>query len=288
LEVTTMAWSSDDTGLSRYIEDVRRIPLLDREQEHAVAVAAAAGDQDARDRLVRANLRFVVSMALKYRRYAIRLGDLIAEGNLGLMIAIQKFDPHRGTRFVTYASHWVRALILDLVVRASSLVGGGTGPMRSKLFFRLRRERARAGNLAGDAAARNALLAERFGTTEERMGEMLRRLDTKDVSLDATVASDSGPTLLETLGAGDPGPETALAEEESTAETNRRLAWALDALEPRERYILERRFMQDEAASLAAIGRTLGVSRERARQLEARAKQKLRDQLKDLALDRVA
>jgi RNA polymerase sigma-32 factor len=117
---------------------------------------------------------------------------------------------------------------------------------------------------------------------------MLRRLDTKDVSLDATVASDSGTTLLETLGAGDPGPETALAEEESTAETNRRLAWALDALEPRERYILERRFMQDEAASLAAIGRTLGVSRERARQLEARAKQKLRDQLKDLALDRVA
>jgi RNA polymerase sigma-32 factor len=240
------------------------------------------------ERLVRANLRFVVAVALKYRRYAIRLGDLVAEGNLGLMIAAKKFDPHRGTRFVTYASYWIRALILDLVVRASSLVGGGTGPLRSKLFFRLRRERARVGNLALDASERNALLAERFDTTEERMEEMLRRLDAKDVSLDAAVFSDSGATLLDTLDSGEPTVEAELAEEESMENARRRLHAALDELDARERYILEQRFMQDEEASLAAIGRTLGVSRERARQLEARAKQKLRDQLQDLALDLVA
>lgn len=283
-----MAWSSDDAGLTRYIEDVRQIPLLDREEEHELAVAAAAGDEGARERLVRANLRFVVAVALKYRRYAIRLGDLVAEGNLGLMIAAKKFDPHRGTRFVTYASYWIRALILDLVVRASSLVGGGTGPLRSKLFFRLRRERARIGNLALDASERNALLAERFDTTEERMEEMLRRLDAKDVSLDAAVFSDSGATLLDTLDSGEPTVEAELAEEESMENARRRLHAALEELDARERYILEQRFMQDEEASLAAIGRTLGVSRERARQLEARAKQKLRDQLQDLALDLVA
>lgn len=283
-----MAWSSDDAGLTKYIEDVRQIPLLDREEEHDIAVAALAGDDKARDRLVRANLRFVVAVALKYRRYAIRLADLIAEGNLGLMIAAQKFDPERGTRFVTYASYWIRALILDLVVRASSLVGGGTGPLRSKMYFRLRRERARIGNLSMDPDERNALLAQRFDTTSERMEEMLRRIDAKDVSLDAAVFSDSGTTLLDTLDSGGPTAEVELADGESMERARRRLHEALGELDARERYILEQRFLQDEEASLASIGRTLGVSRERARQLEARAKQKLRDQLQDLELDLVA
>ncbi len=283
-----MAWSSDDAGLTRYIDEVRQIPLLDREEEHDIAVAALAGDEKARDRLVRSNLRFVVAVALKYRRYAIRLADLIAEGNLGLLIAAQKFDPERGTRFVTYASYWIRALILDLVVRASSLVGGGTGPLRSKMYFRLRRERARIGNLSIDPDERNALLAERFDTTSDKMEEMLRRIDAKDVSLDAAVFSDSGATLLDTLDSGGPTAEAELADEESMERARRRLHEALGELDARERYIVEQRFLQDEEASLAAIGRTLGVSRERARQLEARAKQKLRDQLQDLDLDLVA
>lgn len=283
-----MSWSSDDAGLARYIERVRAIPLLDREAEHELAVAAVAGDERARERLVEANVRFVVAVALKYRRYAIRLADLIAEGNLGLMIAARKFDPHRGTRFVTYASYWIRALILDLVVRASSLVGGGSGPLRSKLYFRLRRERARIGNLASDAAQRTAMLAERFDTTEERMEEMLRRLDAKDVSLDATVYPESGTTLLETLETGEPDPEAELADGEALSRARARLTTAMAELDARERYIVEQRFLQDEEASLASIGRTLGVSRERARQLEARAKQKLREQLSDLRLDLVA
>ena len=283
-----MSWSSDDAGLTRYIERVRAIPLLDREAEHDIAVAAAAGDERSRERLVEANLRFVVAVALKYRRYAIRLADLIAEGNLGLMIAAQKFDPHRGTRFVTYASYWIRALILDLVVRASSLVGGGSGPLRSKLFFRLRRERARIGNLSSDAGERTTMLAARFDTTEERMEEMLRRLDAKDVSLDATIYPESGTTLLETLEAGEPDPESELADGEALSRARARLSAALAELDSRERYIVEQRFLQDEEASLASIGRTLGVSRERARQLEARAKQKLREQLSDLRLDLVA
>jgi len=282
-----MRFDSDD-GLSGYIERVRAIPLLDRETEHDIAVRARAGEDSARKALIEANLRFVVSVALQYRRYGIRLADLIAEGNLGLMVASNKFDPDRGTRFVTYAGYWIRALILDLVVRASSMVGGGSGPLRSKLYFRLRRERARAGNLTQDTSERNIMLAEKFNTTEERMEEMLRRLDARDVSLDQTVFTESGVTLIETIESDGVHPEDQLMTTRTESREHARLAAALGKLDPRERFIVEQRYMQDEEASLADIGRTLGVSRERARQLEARAKQKLREGLHDLAYDRVA
>ncbi len=277
-----------DAGTSRYIESVRSIPLLDRETEHEIAVRALAGDAEAKNALVRANLRFVVAIALSYRRYGIRISDLIAEGNLGLMIAAGKFDPERGTRFVTYAGYWIRALILDLIVRASTMVGAGSGPLRSKLFFRLRRERARIGNIVPDAAERNAILAQRFETSEEKMEEMLRRLDARDVSLDQPVHAESGVTMLDALEDDGASPETVAAFHETDGLMRDRLATALSRLDRRERYIVEQRYMGEAEVSLAEIGRELGVSRERARQLEARAKQKLREQLDDLALDLVA
>ena len=283
-----MAAYEHDGALSRYIEKVRSIPPLSREEEHDLAVRAANGDREAQDRLVEANLRFVVAVALQYRRYGLRLSDLVAEGNLGLMIAVRKFDAERGTRFVTYAGYWIRALVLDLVVRSSTMVGAGSGPLRSKLFFRLRRERARVANLANDPSERNAILAERFDTTPEKMEEMLRRLDARDVSLDGTVYPDSGMTMLDTLEGSELDQETALSEVEREAEIKEKLASALGQLDQRERYIVEQRYMGDKGVSLAAIGRTLGVSRERARQLEARAKQKLKQRLEGLELDLVA
>lgn len=283
-----MAAYEHDGALSRYIERVRSIPPLSREDEHDLAVLAAKGDRDAQGKLVEANLRFVVAVALQYRRYGLRLADLIAEGNLGLMIAVQKFDPERGTRFVTYAGYWIRALVLDLVVRSSTMVGAGSGPLRSKLFFRLRRERARVANLANDPSERNQILAERFDTTPEKMEEMLRRLDSRDVSLDTTVYPDSGVTMLDTLEGTELDQETALSEMERETEIKEKLASALGQLDKRERYIVEQRYMGDKEVSLAAIGRKLGVSRERARQLEARAKQKLKQRLEGLELDLVA
>ena len=283
-----MAAYEHDGALSRYIERVRSIPPLSREDEHELAVKAARGDRDAQDRLVEANLRFVVAVALQYRRYGLRLADLIAEGHLGLMIAVRKFDADRGTRFVTYAGYWIRALVLDLVVRSSTMVGAGSGPLRSKLFFRLRRERARVANLANDATERNEILAERFDTTPEKMEEMLRRLDSRDVSLDTTVYPDSGVTMLDTLEGNELDQETALSEVERETEIKEKLATALGQLDKRERFIVEQRYMGDKEVSLAAIGRKLGVSRERARQLEARAKQKLKQRLEGLELDLVA
>jgi RNA polymerase sigma-32 factor len=268
-----------DPLASRFIEQARKIPKLSREVEHDLAVRAQTGDREAANRLVEANVRYVVAVALQYRRYGIRLGDLIAEGNLGLMMAIRKFDPERGTRFVTYAGYWIRAYVLDLVVRSSTMVGAGSGPFRSKLFFRLRRERARVANLVSDPTERNAVLAARFDMTPEKMREMTRRLDSKDVSLDAQMYDDSSTTMVETLISDDVDQETLLLAAERSSTLQSRLVEALAELDQRERYIVEQRFLSEDGTSLAAIGRELGVSRERARQLEARAKRKLRDRL---------
>ena len=268
-----------DASLSRYIERVRRIPTLSREDEHELAILSLKGDSNASHRLVEANLRYAVAVALQYRRYGIRVGDLVAEGNLGLMMAVKKFDPERGTRFVTYAGYWIRAYILDLVVRSSTMVGAGSGPLRSKIFFRLRRERAKVANLVEDADERDEILAAKFNVSKERMQEMTRRLDARDVSLDAQVFTDSSVALVDTMAGDLPAQDEQYLEAERESAVHELLSGALDGLDRRERYIVEQRIMSDDEMSLADIGRELGVSRERARQLEARAKKKLQKQL---------
>lgn len=270
-----------DASLDRYIQRARAIPRLSREAEHDLAVAARRGDQAAVTQLVEANLRFSIAIALQYRRYNIPISELIAEGNVGLMTAVQKFDPERGTRFVTYAGYWIRAFVLEAVVKSGRSVGGGTGALRSKLFFRLRRERARAANVAGSYDDQQTLLAERFGVSEQRMGEMLKQLDSRDVSLDSAPFPDSRATLLDTLVNDAPSQEHDLIENESRTRIEHSLADALNHLDKRERFIIEQRVMGDDELSLAELGRKLGVSRERARQLESRAKRKLREQLEN-------
>ena len=273
-----------DDPLAHYMERVRAIPTLSREEEHEMAIKAREGDQGAIDGLVKANLRFVIAVALQYRRYGIRISDLVAEGNLGLMMAVRKFDPDRGTRFVTYAGYWIRAYVLDLVVRSTTMVGAGSGPLRSKLFFRLRRERAKVANLVSDPRERLEMMAERFQVTPEKMEEMLRRLDSRDVSLSAPIFDDgSGTTLQDTLPENNTqDQEEALVEAERRTQLESLMEQALGELDKRERFIVEQRYMGDEEVSLATLGRELGVSRERARQLEARAKKKLRKRLAQL------
>jgi len=279
-----MAKSIDDGPMQRYIERVRKIPRLSREDEYALATKVRAGDKDAADKLVEANLRFVVAVALQYRRYRIPLSELLAEGNLGLMMAVDKFDPERGTRFVTYAGYWIRAYVLDRVVRSTTMVGAGSGPLRSKLFFRLRRERAKVEGLSSDPWKRLELLADRFDTTPEKMEKMLRRLDSRDVSLNVPMFDDSGATMQDSLLADGIDQETQLMGEERQKLLEEHLSSALKGLDDRERYIVQQRYMGDDQVSLAALGRELGVSRERARQLEARAKKKLKKKLQHLEL----
>jgi RNA polymerase sigma-32 factor len=272
--------------LARFMNQAQSIARLTREEEHALAVRVRDhGDKVAADKLVRANLRYVIAIALRYRRYGLPVADLISEGNVGLMTALGKFDPDRGTRFVTYAAHWIRALILDHVIRSHSLVGVGSGPLRSKMFFRLRRERARIAGLVGEGEAGDKMLAEKFGAPAEKVVEMARRLEARDVSLDSKVFEDGARSLVDTLPADEQDQEEQFSRAEEGALLRDRLTQAVQNLDPRERYIVETRMMADpeEELSLAEIGRRLGVSRERARQLEARAKKKLRDRLQPLA-----
>ena len=257
-----------------------RAPTLTREQELSLATRwRELGDAAAAEALVRAHLGLVVTVAGKYRRYPVQWEELVAEGNLGVVRALQKFDPERGPRFATYAVHWIRCHILGYVIRSWSLVGGGSGPLRSKLFFKLRRERARAVNSLGEGEAADALVAERLGLTTGKLAAMTQRLEGRDISLDAPLAANSR-TLVDVLST----PATQELElshvqtEHSMLEAVRK---AVSGLDPRERYVVEQRLMADsaEALSLAEIGRRLGVSRERARQLEQRAKLKLRKRI---------
>ena len=270
-----------DPTLSAYINRVRAIPRLSREEEHDLAVKAAQGDREAAHRLVEANLRYAVAAALQYRRYGIPLWELIEEGNLGIMLAVRKFDPERGVRFVTYAGYWIRAYVLDLVVRSKTMVGAGSGALRSKVFFRLRRERAQIAAREPDPERRLELLAERFGIGVEKARNMLAQLDSRDLSLDASVRPDGSLTILDTLRDESADQETDFIASEHQSRIESQLSGALGSLDQRERYIVEQRILADEEVSLAELGRKLGISRERARQIEARAKRKLRKHLED-------
>ena len=199
------------------------------------------------------------------------------------MTAVRKFDPHRGTRFVTYAGYWIRAFVLEAVVRSSTMVGAGSGPFRSKLFFRLRRERARLSNLIADPEELTAKLAKEFDTSTEKMTDLLRRLDQREISLDAPAYHDSEATLVDLLPASAEPQDSAIARRRRRSGIQTRLQGAMSVLDERERLIVEKRILSDDSASLASLGRELGVSRERARQLEARAKKKLAEELRDLA-----
>jgi RNA polymerase sigma-32 factor len=246
-------------------------------------------DRAAGDALARANLRHVVAVAMKYRRYGVPVSELIAEGNFGVVHALGKFEPERGIRFVTYAAHWVRAYILDHVIKSWSMVGGGSGPLRSRLFFKLRRERVRAVNLMGEGEAADRMVAERIGVTPDELRKMVHRLEARDVSLDVRVIDDSPVKLVDLLPSSD-DQERSLFEHQVGGSMKKAVARAVSELDPRERYIAEHRLMADpaEELSLAEIGRTLGVSRERARQLEARTKRKLRARIPALGSPIVA
>jgi RNA polymerase sigma-32 factor len=251
--------------------------MLERELEIALFQRwRTLGDIRAADQLARASLPSVVHIAHRFRRYGMVERELVAEGNFGLVQALGKFDPTRGIRFMTYATYWIRAYVIDYVIRSWSLVGTGSGALRSRHFFKLRRERSRITNLLGEGEAAERALAECVGVTPERLAPMLRRLEVRDVSLDVP-ATEGSSALSERLPA--PGDfEGDLASRQSLELMKRPIHSAVQSLDERERYIVERRLMadSDEELSLAQIGRDLGVSRERARQLEERVKRKLR------------
>ncbi|HTA88650.1 MAG TPA: sigma-70 family RNA polymerase sigma factor [Polyangiaceae bacterium] len=232
-----------------------------------------SGDRRAADLLARAQQRDVFALAWKYRHYGLPIEELVAEGNFGVVHALHRFEPERGVRFVTYAAHWIRACIIDHIIRSWSIVRGGGGALRSKVFFKLRRERRRASALLGEGPLADASLAERLGLSPERLALMLQRVEQRDVVLESTHADDAHTEL-----ASPAEQEQVLLEKQRSLRLGAAAHVALAALDERERFIAQQRCMADpeDALSLAEIGRYFGVSRERARQLEERAKRKLR------------
>jgi RNA polymerase sigma-32 factor len=256
---------------------------LGREDEIALVARHRGGDTRAADRLLRAHLRGVVAVAARYRRYGVPLGELVAEGAFGMVQALAKFDEGRGIRFSTYANHWIRAYVLEHVIRSWSLVGGGAGVLRSRHFFRVRRERSRILSLLGEGEAADRALAERLSLSVEQAREMVQRLEGRDLSLSHPVRAGSTVTWLDSVAGAD-DQESSLLGLEQQLRLSSCVAGAVATLDPRERFIAEHRLMADptEELSLAEISRKMGVSRERARQLEARAKRKLRERLAEL------
>ena len=220
----------------------------------------------------------MVKVATRYRGYGMQIADLVEEGNLGLLEAVRRFEPSRNLRFKTYAIYWIRAYIVDHLLREWSIVGGGTGPLVSRTFFRLRRERAKLEMLFGEGdESIDATLASRFHTTEDEIRAMSQRVGSRDTSLDMQLHQDGGPSMLDMLSDPSSDPEQRTASAERDAFVRGVLGSAWKGLDPRERLIVESRLLaEDDDVSLADLGRKLGVSRERVRQLEARTKSKLR------------
>lgn len=271
---------SGEGGLRRYLTEIRKYPLLGKDEEYMLAKRwREHGDPEAAHRLVTSHLRLSAKIALSYRGYGLPIGEVISEGNLGLMHAVKKFDPDKGFRLATYAIWWIRAAVQEYILRSWSLVKLGTSAIQKKLFFNLRRAKARISALSdGDLTPEQAkAIASRLGVQEEEVVTMDRRLASRDASLNSPLATDSEQEWLDILedeGAVD--PEAAVAEAEERTLRMDLLAQAMQTLNDRERRIFTARRLHDPPSLLEDLAQDFGISRERVRQIEVRAFEKVR------------
>lgn len=268
--------SEPDPWLGRYLASVERYPRLDRELELELARRHRAGDGVASELLIGAHLRDVVAIARGYLGYGHALAELIGEGNLGLVIALDRFEPDRGLRFMTYAGYWVRAEILEFVMSSWSVVGIGRSSLATRLFFGLAREQCRLAAHGYDTADLREALAASFGCSPDRIDRMQQRLIGRDLDAAST----------ELIGESSDDPESKLLAAERHDRSRQVFDSALAALDPRERTIIELRVLAEQRPSLVELGRQLGISRERVRQIEARARAKLARDLADFEAER--
>ncbi|HTT44269.1 MAG TPA: RNA polymerase sigma factor RpoH [Steroidobacteraceae bacterium] len=263
-------------SLDAYLDRVGRIAVLSREQERELAERFRnQGDLDAARQLVLAHLRFVVHIARGYSGYGLPVGDLIQEGNVGLMKAVKRFDPTLNVRLVSFAVHWIRAEIHEYVLRNWRLVKIATTKAQRKLFFNLRRLKK---NLAWLSAEETAAVARDLGVSEGEVTEMEKRLSARDLSFDPTPESDEEEVYSPAayLPSPDADPAEQVEEAESSADDSERLSTALRSLDARSRDIVQRRWMTEDKATLHELAEKYEVSAERIRQIESSALGKLR------------
>jgi RNA polymerase sigma-32 factor len=276
---TTRSWlSTFDSGLKQYCAGTRRFPMLEAHEESLLARRwREHGDRRAAERLITSHLRLVVKAASAYVGYGLPAGEIISEGNVGLMRALNRFEPDKGFRFATYALWWIRASIQDYILRSQSLVRIGTTASQKELFFKLRQAKGRIGAIGeGDMHPDQVrLVAKKIGVTEQDVIDMNRRLG-GDLSLNAPRTDDETSTWQDYLVDEASSQERTLAESQQSVQRRRALAEALALLNERERRIFVDRRLSDEPTPLKQLSDELGVSSERVRQIEMKAFHKIR------------
>jgi RNA polymerase sigma-32 factor len=278
-------------NLSRYLSEIRRFPMLTPEEEYELAKRwQTEGDINAAHKLVTSHLRLVAKIAMGYRGYGLPLGELISEGNVGMMQAVKRFDPDRGFRLATYAMWWIRAAIQEYILHSWSLVKMGTTAAQKKLFFNLRRLKGQMqqiddGDLPPEAVRK---IARDLDVPEADVVSMNRRLTAPDHSLNAPVRTDGDGEWQDWLVDDSDSQETILGEQQELNGRKALLANALKTLNERERHILIERRLKDNPTTLEDLSQVYNISRERVRQIEVRAFEKLQKSMKAQAAARQA
>jgi len=283
MAASALSVMSPDGGLSRYLSEIRKFPMLAKDEEFMLAKRwQEHEDPDAAHRLVTSHLRLVAKIAMGYRGYGLPIGEVISEGNVGLMQAVKKFDPDKGFRLATYAMWWIRASIQEYILRSWSLVKMGTTANQKKLFFNLRKAKSRISALdEGDMRPDQVkLIAKRLGVTEQDVIDMNRRLG-GDASLNAPIREDGDSgEWMDWLVDDSASQESRLADSEQAENRHQALGEALTVLNDRERRIFEARRLADDPITLEELADEFGVSRERVRQIEVRAFEKVQKAVK--------
>jgi RNA polymerase sigma-32 factor len=281
---------SPDGGLSRYLSEIRKFPMLAKDEEFMLAKRwQEHEDPEAAHRMVTSHLRLVAKIAMGYRGYGLPIGEVISEGNVGLMQAVKKFDPDKGFRLATYAMWWIRASIQEYILRSWSLVKMGTTAAQKKLFFNLRKAKSeisalQEGDLHPDQVT---TIATKLGVLNEEVISMNRRLSGGDASLNSPMRADSESEWQDWLvDDKTPSQETVVAEDQEKSLRMGLLEEAMTELTDRERHILTERRLKDDPTTLEELASQYGVSRERVRQIEVRAFEKLQKSMKAAAHDR--
>ena len=271
---------SDDTSLAQYIQNVQKIPVLTAEQEYEYATKWVQNqDKFAAEKLVASHLRLVVSVAYDYKNYGIPVGELIASGNMGLMQALQKFDPDKGFRFSTYAMFWIKAEIYETILNNWSIVRIGTSANQKRVFFNLARAKRALGSMDNNLSdEQTKQIAEYLDVPERDVERMATRVGARDVSLNAPLNSEDGATdILSNMTDGRETIEETLEQIEFRRRGYDLLKKHLEKMSERDRAILTARRLQQPVATLESLSQKYGISRERVRQIEERAYNKLRD-----------
>jgi RNA polymerase sigma-32 factor len=277
-----------DRNLARYLQNIRGYPMLTPEEEQVLARRwTEHGDTEAAHRLVTSHLRLVAKIAMGYRGYGLPLGELISEGNVGMMQAVIRFDPERGFRLATYAMWWIRAAIQEYILHSWSLVKMGTTAAQKKLFFNLRKLKGQMQAMEeGDLLPENvATIATRLNVSEHEVVQMNRRIGNPDTSLNAPLREDGEGEWQDWLVDSEESQETQVAETEERGNRRRLLASAMTTLSDRERHILAERRLKDTPTTLEHLSQRFGISRERVRQIEVRAFEKLQKSVRNAAIE---